>query len=113
MKPRRVAGAAAVAASAVPAGIIASSSGSAIEAPAPFKTVRRERCLRVKNIAAVLRFPLSLLQRRHRFGDGLPLAEGIARDDAEDERFEAIVVSRGIAHDRADRRHVAIVELAA
>ena len=54
MKPSRAAGAAAVCARAVPAGIIASSSGSAIVAPAPLSTARRDRCLRVKNMAVNL-----------------------------------------------------------
>ncbi len=43
-------GAAAVAASAVRAGIIASSSGSASVAPTPRSTVRRDRCFFVTNM---------------------------------------------------------------
>src|SRR5215471_6393135 len=49
-KPRRRAGLAAGSASAVVGGIIASRSGSAIVAPAPLSTVRRDKCLRVRNI---------------------------------------------------------------
>jgi len=46
--------AAAVFASAMPAGIIASSSGSETLAPMPRRTVRRERCFLVMNIALLL-----------------------------------------------------------
>src|SRR5262245_59746070 len=49
MKPRRVVDAARVCANAVPAGIIASSNGSAIVAPAPLRTVRRDRCFPLRN----------------------------------------------------------------
>src|SRR5690606_6433083 len=52
-KARRGLGAAAVFARAVPAGIIASSRGSAIAAPAPFRTVRRDRCFLERNMALV------------------------------------------------------------
>jgi hypothetical protein len=46
----RIFGTAAVWASAVAAGIIASSSGNASVTPAPFSTVRRDRCLFVRNM---------------------------------------------------------------
>ena len=49
-KPTRGFTAAAVFASAVPAGIIASSSGRAMAAPAPLSIVRRERCFFVRNM---------------------------------------------------------------
>ena len=52
--PVRGFGAAAVFASAVAAGIIASSSGNATAAPTPCSTVRRERCFRVMNMARLL-----------------------------------------------------------
>ena len=55
-KPRRVLTAAAVCAHAVCAGIIASSSGSAMVAPAPFRTVRRDRCFLVRNMAGLQAF---------------------------------------------------------
>ncbi len=48
----RIFGTAAVWASAVAAGIIASSSGSASVTPAPFSTVRRDRCFLVMNIVS-------------------------------------------------------------
>ena len=50
-KPRRGLMAAAVFAKAVLAGIIASSNGSEMATPAPFRTVRRERCFFVRNMA--------------------------------------------------------------
>src|SRR6185503_413273 len=108
MNPSRVAGAAAVCANAVPAGIIASSSGSAIVAPAPFNTVRRDKCLRVRNIAALLRSRPSLLQSGLPSVDGRPLPERIARDDAEHDGREAVVIVLGGSHDRAHRGHVAV-----
>ena len=43
--------AAGVSAIAVPAGIMASSRGSAIDAPTPLRTVRRDRCFLVRNTA--------------------------------------------------------------
>ena len=52
MHPRRVFGVAAVCASAVPAGTIDSSSGSASVTPAPRRNVRRERCFFVMNVTA-------------------------------------------------------------
>jgi len=51
MKPKRRAGAAAVCASAVLAGTMASSSGSATAAPIPRRNVRRGREVFVMNIA--------------------------------------------------------------
>src|SRR6187401_2144840 len=54
MKPTCGVGLAAVCASAVPAGIIASSSGRPIAAPSPRRTVRRVRCFFVTNMSAAL-----------------------------------------------------------
>src|SRR3990167_920062 len=54
MNPSFGVGPAAVWASAVRAGIMASSSGSAIVAPTPRSTVRRDRCFFVMNIVALL-----------------------------------------------------------
>src|SRR6185312_5981567 len=51
MNPSLALGAAAVFASAVCAGIMASSRGNAMLAPAPLSTVRRERCFLVRNMA--------------------------------------------------------------
>src|SRR6185295_5173004 len=50
-KPRRGWMAAAVFAKAVLAGIIASNSGSEMATPAPFRSVRRERCFLVRNMS--------------------------------------------------------------
>ena len=77
----RIFGTAAVCASAVAAGIIASSSGSASVTPAPFSTVRRERCFRVRNMSLAS----ALLRDFHRLH-----AERIARDDARDDRREPV-----------------------
>ena len=51
MHPMRLFGLAAVCASAVAAGIIESSSGSATAAPAPRSSARRDKCFFVTNIA--------------------------------------------------------------
>src|SRR5882672_7538519 len=124
MKPKRVAGLAAVCARAVPAGIMASSSGRAMAAPAPLSTVRRDKCLRVKNMATIpFEYAYSLLLQRRllkalllgllREALDLAFAELVARDDAEHDGLEPVVVPGGVAHDRTDRGHVAVVELAA
>src|SRR5688572_27394090 len=57
MQLRRGAGLAAVWASAVEAGIIASSKGSAIMPPTPLSMVRRDRCFLVMNIGCLLNLP--------------------------------------------------------
>ena len=49
-------GFAAVSASAVAAGIMASSSGSAMAAPTPCSTVRRERCFRADEHVDLLQY---------------------------------------------------------
>src|SRR5690606_8235225 len=100
-KPSRRPGVAAVFASAVPAGTIASSNGSAIDAPAPRSTVRRDRCFRFRNIARSSSNPL--LQGRRldhlrgffRLVEGLSLPESIARHDTEHDGLEAVVVALG------------------
>src|SRR5262245_22821427 len=67
MAPMRVFGAAAVCASAVRAGTIDSSSGSASVTPVPRRNVRRERCRLVMNISMT---PPALAALAKRF-DGL------------------------------------------
>src|SRR6478736_8997792 len=92
-------GAAAVFASAVAAGIIASSSGSATAAPVPFSTVRRERCLRVMYMLASSL--LARLGHRTRIGDQRAILlrgravgqECRAGHDAHDQRREPVVIS--------------------
>jgi hypothetical protein len=58
----RIFGVAAVCASAVAAGIIASSSGNASVTPAPRNTVRRLRCLFVTNMgsSSLCRLPIKI-----------------------------------------------------
>ena len=96
MKPSRVAALAAVCASAVPAGIIASSNGSAIDAPAPFKHRAARQMLASQKHSGTSPFlaALTLLLQRRLPGArvGLPLAERIARHDAEHEGLEPVVV---------------------
>src|SRR5688500_11476081 len=96
MKPMRFA-AGGVAAS---AGIIASSSGSATQAPAPRRKVRR-------GSARLVTIMISL------FSFSGPHLKGRALHDAEHERGEAVVASRGVVHDLAHRRLVVILHAAA
>src|SRR5919197_537428 len=103
-------GLAAVCASAVAAGTIASSSGSASVAPAPFKTVRREMCFLVRNINGALltgHAQLIALSRLHVH------LKCLAPDDADDDRRQAIVRRCRIPHDRPDQRHVLILDATA
>src|SRR6186713_1583001 len=128
MKATRGLMAAAVFASAVWAGIIASSSGSAIAAPAPCSTVRRERCFFVMNmvwspalrsgrndgsgrsfgsVGSYLCGPRDRGRRRRRAPP-----EGIAVHDAEHDGLEAVVLGLGVAHDVAHGGHVVEVDVA-
>src|SRR6187551_4077366 len=114
MKPRRGSGFAAVCASAVPAGIMASSSGSAMAAPAPCSTVLRERCFFVMYMACPLNpsyWPVLLdhggLQRRRLLLHGNPgLGELVAQHQVGHQRGEAVIVGRRTAHDVAHEGHV-------
>src|SRR5580698_3465052 len=119
MNPIRGVGCAAVAASAVCAGIIASSRGSPIDTPRPWRTVRRERCLRVMNIGHRVSW-LALLWRAglrgQRLCDGrgdARLLKCVTRDDPHDDGGELVTVagircSAGVTNDGSDRRHVVI-----
>src|ERR1700733_7653813 len=115
-KPTRGFTTAAVSASAVPAGIIASSKGSAIAAPAPFRTVRRDRCFLVRNMALCLQIfsrrgsKVGRLrrQRRRQGRGGGALAECIALHDTQHDGLEPIVVFGRIAHDLAHGGHVVV-----
>src|SRR5688572_26710673 len=89
MHDSRVRPAAAVLASAVRAGTIASRKGSATVAPMPRRTVRRERCFLVRYM---------LISPAH--------LECWTLDDPQDEGREAITRSGRVAHDPADGRHV-------
>src|SRR5580692_11593798 len=96
-------GAAAVCASAVAAGIIASSSGRASVAPAPRSTVRRDRCFFVRNMVNPSVGLSSWAVSLH--------AEGIARDDAGHDGREPVVLIRGPANHGTHLRHIVIPEL--
>src|SRR5688500_10661174 len=104
MNPMRGMGLAAVFASAVFAGIIASSNGSAMLAPTPFRTVRRDKCFLVINMAQA---PLGLgggngrryglLRQRLLFAAGNALLlERVAGHDVHDQRGESVIVLRGL-----------------
>src|SRR5690606_22143732 len=115
----------AVRANATPAGIIASSNGSAMHAPAPRNTARRDRCFFVMNMpSSPLQQPGSPpsfsrassrgVVRGHRpLGLELgraPHQERLANDDLPNDRLEPVIILRRLAHDLAHGRHVAIVE---
>src|SRR6266850_1370776 len=112
-------GAAAVCASAVAAGTIASSSGSANVTPAPLRKVRRGKCFFETNMlsAPLLRVPgargLDLVARN---GGLLTLRihlERLASDNAEHQRGETVLIARRVPGERADQRHVPILDAAA
>src|SRR6185312_3639610 len=121
--------AAAVWASAVAAGTIASSNGSPTAAPIPLRTVRRLMCFLVMNIA----LPSILDNAQSAAPDGRgaqrrviahcdlllngsltirrPLhLEGVRVDDAQNDRGQAIVLSARGAHDGPHGRHVVILQ---
>src|SRR6267142_499735 len=104
-------GLAAVCASVVAAGTIASSSGSASVAPAPRRTVRLDMCFLVRNISSVLLLTghaqLIALSRLHVH------LKCLAPDDAGDDRRQAILRSCRIPHNRSHQRHILILEAAA
>src|SRR5262245_40769552 len=102
----RIVGAAAVCASAVAAGTIASRSGSARVTPAPLSTVRREICRFVRNISV----PLGNLDAGRRRWRCLH-TERIARDDAGDDGRQPIALSRGAADHSPYLWHVVRLQL--
>src|ERR1700722_9291682 len=122
MKAIFIFGAAAVCASATPAGTMASRNGSATAAPTPRRTARRERYFLVRKIMS---YPLAHSVRYRHLGDlhirltatrngrHLLHLEGGACDDPEQDRGKAIVVGGRIAHDLTNGRHVVIVQCAA
>src|SRR5215469_9525932 len=115
-------GAAAVSASAVPAGIIASRIGSATDAPTPRNTARRDTCFLVMNTLQLLGRPCSSVKVRGL--GGLQTRRAIAGtrnalrrelrtlDDSEHDRIEAILVAVRPVNDGADGRHVVEIERA-
>src|SRR5579863_7696887 len=105
MKPRRLFGLAAVAASAVMDGIIESSSGRAMLVPnMPRRNVRRGKCFLVMyDIYSA--FLMLVLCPSH-------LKRG-ALDYAHYEGRKTIIVARGVVDDGANRRHVVVFDAAA
>src|SRR4051812_17997662 len=99
MAPNLVRGAAAAFASGVSAGTIASSSGSAMTAPAPRRNVRRDS----ESFEIYINFlRYDVLRHAHR--------ERRAVHDAEDQRLEPVLASGRFTHDRTNGGHVARVE---
>src|SRR5688572_20846363 len=84
------------------AGIIDSSSGSAIVPPAPRRNVRRLRCFFVRKF--MMRSPSASCSRA-RPVDG-PHLERLAMDDTGDEGRETVLVASGVADDGPHGRHV-------
>src|SRR5215470_16268153 len=99
MPTNRLTGAAALSLSGVNAGTIDSSSGSASVMPAPRRNVRRGMCFLAMNISVLHRL------RTH--------SKLRTLDDADHDRREPVVVLRGVTHDRAQRRHVHVLDAAA
>src|SRR5215475_11241108 len=111
-------GAPAVCASAVAAGIIASSSGSASVTPAPLSTVRRERCFFVRNMRTSATYVVSGFSRTARPPKGGRYVRSIrlhpkrlTRDDARHDRRQPVVLRRGASHHRAHLGHVVPLQL--
>src|SRR3982750_465007 len=100
MPTKRLVAAAAVNRNGVSAGTIASSSGKANVTPAPRRNVRRGMYFLVRITSALLVRTCCVLVG---LGSHLKLR---AADDAHHQRREPIVILRGVAHDRANRRHV-------
>src|SRR5687767_2009791 len=115
--PRRRTGLAAVCASATRAGTIASSSGSASVAPRPRRTVRRSRAFFVMNMfdpqaLGVRLWALAQSRKPKALTRRLPHPERRTLHDTDDERGEAIVVLRRIAHDCTHRGSVVVLDAA-
>src|SRR6266446_4252997 len=114
MNPQRAIGLAAVFASGVWAGTMDSRNGNATATPAPRRKVRRDKCFFVMNIGAASLiivsscYLISFLFRVFRLFH-LHL-ERSAFDDSENERRKLIVSAGGISKDRADNRHVVILD---
>src|SRR5262245_32493883 len=95
MQPTRLFGAAAVAARAVPAGIIDSSKGRATDAPRPFSIARRGSARLEMNMSSHFLVLTSNLFHLERY----------ALHDADDDRREPVIGCRA-GHDGADSGHV-------
>src|SRR5690242_20045528 len=115
MQARRVLGAAAVLATGVCAGTMESSNGRAKDTPIPRRTVRRERCFLVMNIALGLLIQVagnSIGRRTHILFRSSHF-ERRTFHDSENERGKSVVVLGRFALDGANERHVVIVDHAA
>src|SRR5690242_12489634 len=102
MNPMRGAGAAAVLANAVRAGIMASNSGSAIDTPIPCNTVRRDRCFFVMKcmLRTSRQLPLgSLRLMRYGITCRRALLELVTVHDVHHDRGKAIVILLRVTHD--------------
>src|SRR5262249_27579167 len=117
---KRRAGAAAVSRAGVRAGTIDSSSGSASVTPAPRRKVRRGMCLFVRYIVMLLAGsaadPAPVTPPRGaggRLRGFPPHLKPRASDDADHDGQKPVVLLRSAARDRANRRHVRILEPAA
>src|SRR5262245_26740991 len=112
---KRRTGRAGVSAIAVAAGTIASSSGSARAAPAPRRNVRRGNAFLV---ITMWRSPVSSLARggcrgdRHLAATGPPHLERRAVHDPGHDRGPSIIRGTSIADDRANDRHIRVLEAA-
>src|SRR5258708_8481409 len=104
MPTKRFTGAAAVRRRGVSAGSIDSSSGSASVTPAPRRNVRRGMYFLVANMSD------SLMADPRRLD---PHLKRSASDDAQHDRREAGVLFGRVLHDRANDRHVVVLDAAA
>src|SRR5580765_3123020 len=117
MKPRRFTGLAAVLASAVIAGVIESSSGSAITAPTPRRKVRLGNASLEINIGSAPGYECPTAQ----VGASLvricslrfPHLKRRALGDAENQRLEPVVGRRAVPNDPAYRRRIVVLDAAA
>src|SRR5918993_777311 len=94
---------------ATPAGLMASSNGNAIAAPAPFSTVRRETCFFVMNMSLSLLCRCLRNDRRRRFRS-YAHAERLARHYLPHQFRETIILFGCLAHDLAHRGHVPVID---
>src|SRR5687767_9568699 len=95
------------------AGTIASSSGSASVTPIPCRNVRRGNERLLISITTLLTSRSTSRPSGCRLGSGgCSHLERHAADDAEHDGGEAIVAPAGVAHNRADGRHIVVLEAA-
>src|SRR5262245_4126374 len=113
MPTNRLTGDAAVSRIGVSAGTIASSSGSASATPAPLRNVRRGMCIFLMNMFLFLSSNFLLLTSSFSVFDSLCAHLKLRTlHHAEQNRREAVVIFRRVAHDGAERRHVDVFHAA-